>query len=424
MRLSQDGRWGFVVNPAERSLHVFDAAGNALVHTLPMDGSPTRSAFSRAFAYVRLLDSPQVKMVNLQSLGAGRNPIVQGFGAGTLAPAEAGELSDRRRRGPGQHRGGGLRRQPGRREHLLLHGGHERPHGQLRRLRPPRRGRHGRRPEPEGGRAGNVRRQGPHPGGRRATTSPSSSTTRACSTASPRRCSPTRRCRRGAARWWPSSSTSRPGRPPARRSRSGSASPTPSTRAPRDGVRDVKVLYHSVPGGPKVEAAARGKGAGSTRPRPSWTAPAPGTSSPSIPSLQVKPGDVPYRGLVVDSPQGKRHEPIPPHPPRRRSRPSPSRSPRPRRGRPAPVPHATEVDRRREGPARSPRPAWRCPTWSSSTRTGSRCGCASSSPATRRSWPTSSSRPARPSARCSPASSRACRTGSATTWARTSSWCR
>jgi len=93
LRFSQDGRWGFAVNPSARTVYVVDAAENRVVHAIPVEGQPYQVAFTRAFAYVRLLDSEQVKMVNLRSLGEGLKPIVQGFGAGTVAPKAAGELS-------------------------------------------------------------------------------------------------------------------------------------------------------------------------------------------------------------------------------------------------------------------------------------------------------------------------------------------
>ena len=93
LRFTQDGRWGFVVNPAAKTVFVIDAAENRLLHSIPLDGQPYQVTFTRSFAYVRLLDSEQVKMVNLLSLGADRKPIVQGFGAGTGAPRAAGDLS-------------------------------------------------------------------------------------------------------------------------------------------------------------------------------------------------------------------------------------------------------------------------------------------------------------------------------------------
>jgi catechol 2,3-dioxygenase-like lactoylglutathione lyase family enzyme len=93
IRFTQDGRWGFAVNPSARTVFVIDAAENRLVHAIGLEGQPYQVSFTRAFAYVRLLDSEFVKMVNLGSLGADRKPIVQGFGAGTVPPRAAGDLS-------------------------------------------------------------------------------------------------------------------------------------------------------------------------------------------------------------------------------------------------------------------------------------------------------------------------------------------
>jgi len=93
LRFSPDGRWGFAVNPSERTVFVVDAAENRIVHEIPIGGEPYQVTFTRAFAYVRLLDSEQVKMVNLLSVGPGKKPIVQGFQAGNGAPRLAGDLS-------------------------------------------------------------------------------------------------------------------------------------------------------------------------------------------------------------------------------------------------------------------------------------------------------------------------------------------
>ncbi|HET9554995.1 MAG TPA: cytochrome D1 domain-containing protein [Anaeromyxobacteraceae bacterium] len=92
MRFSQDGRWGLVVNPAENAVYAIDAAANKVAHVIPVGGKPYQVSFTRAFAYVRLLDSEQVKLVNLLSLAEGKKPTVQSFGAGTGAPMAAGEL--------------------------------------------------------------------------------------------------------------------------------------------------------------------------------------------------------------------------------------------------------------------------------------------------------------------------------------------
>jgi hypothetical protein len=72
---------------------VVDTSLNRLAHTIPARGKPYQVAFTRAFAYLRLLDSERVVMVNLGSLGEGKTPIVQGFEAGTGAPQLAGDLA-------------------------------------------------------------------------------------------------------------------------------------------------------------------------------------------------------------------------------------------------------------------------------------------------------------------------------------------
>ena len=48
--------------------------------------------FTQAYAYIRGLASPKVTMINLSSLGEGRQPISQGFEAGPQAPRLAGDL--------------------------------------------------------------------------------------------------------------------------------------------------------------------------------------------------------------------------------------------------------------------------------------------------------------------------------------------
>jgi YVTN family beta-propeller protein len=93
MRFSQDGRWGLIVNPAEHVVYVVDAAENQLVHAIPVSGQPYQVSFTRAFAYVRLLDSERVEMINLSTLGRGKQPTVNGFAAGQGAPRLSGDLS-------------------------------------------------------------------------------------------------------------------------------------------------------------------------------------------------------------------------------------------------------------------------------------------------------------------------------------------
>lgn len=93
MRFSDDGRWGLAVNPAEKAVFVVDAAQNALVHTLALDGKPYQVTFTQTYAYVRLLDSDRVAMIAVPSLGRGKKPTVQSFGAGSGVPQDAADLA-------------------------------------------------------------------------------------------------------------------------------------------------------------------------------------------------------------------------------------------------------------------------------------------------------------------------------------------
>ncbi|MBK9517236.1 MAG: FixH family protein [Anaeromyxobacter sp.] len=93
MRFSEDGRWAFLVNSVEHVVHVVDAAQDRLAHAVKVPGKPYQLAITRAFAYVRLMDSEKVQMINLLSLGKQEPPIVNSFPAGERAPQAAGELS-------------------------------------------------------------------------------------------------------------------------------------------------------------------------------------------------------------------------------------------------------------------------------------------------------------------------------------------
>lgn len=92
LRFTPDGRYGFVLNTAENSATVIDAASGEILHRLEVAAEPYQIAFTRAFAYIRGLASPRVTMVDLASLGKGRQPGVLGFDAGPAAPRLAGDL--------------------------------------------------------------------------------------------------------------------------------------------------------------------------------------------------------------------------------------------------------------------------------------------------------------------------------------------
>lgn len=92
LRLAPGDRYALTVNPAKNSVYVVDTASNEHIQTIDVAGKPYQLAFSRAFAYVRSLASERVTMINLISLGKGKDPIVMGFAAGKAAPQLAGDL--------------------------------------------------------------------------------------------------------------------------------------------------------------------------------------------------------------------------------------------------------------------------------------------------------------------------------------------
>ncbi len=305
MRLTQDGRWGFVVNPAERAVHVFDTTGNALVHTIPVDGKPYQVNVSRAFAYVRLLDSPQVVMVNLLGLGSGQKPIVQGFGAGTLAPSEAGELSIADAVAQANTEAAVFVASPADGNTYFYMEGMNAPMGSY--------GGYGHRVAAATVVDRSLKEIEPGVYGGKVRLPVSGRYDVAFLLDNPR-----------VLHCFAAEVLSDPALERARgevraelvdfpvRAAAGARVPVrvrltdPVTRAPRDGATGVSVLYHAVPGGPKHEAAARGVGGGLYEAEVLVDREGAWYFFVSIPSLRVQPGDVPYRGLVVDpAPQGK-----------------------------------------------------------------------------------------------------------------------
>ena len=92
MRFTPDGRHALVLNPSANTVHAIDASSDEAVHAIEVPGQPYQLAYTRGFAYVRLLDSERVMMVNLGTLGRGKTPTVQSFAAGAAAPKFAGDL--------------------------------------------------------------------------------------------------------------------------------------------------------------------------------------------------------------------------------------------------------------------------------------------------------------------------------------------
>jgi YVTN family beta-propeller protein len=93
MRFSEDGRWGFVVNTSEDVVYVIDSGSNRIAHIIPVEGRPYQIGLSRAFAYVRALDSERLSMINMAHLGKETAPPVNYFPVGAKAPSNAADVS-------------------------------------------------------------------------------------------------------------------------------------------------------------------------------------------------------------------------------------------------------------------------------------------------------------------------------------------
>jgi len=87
LRFTPDGRWGFVPNPKENVVYVFDASTNRMAHEISVDKSPDQIAFTDTFAYVRSLGSTEVNMIRLATLTA--QPDISKFPGGQNAPEDA-----------------------------------------------------------------------------------------------------------------------------------------------------------------------------------------------------------------------------------------------------------------------------------------------------------------------------------------------
>jgi YVTN family beta-propeller protein len=92
MRFSNDGRWGFVVNPNENLVFIIDASTNKLAHTVKVDNKPFQVALTETFAYIRSLDSERIAMINLQELNRGGDVIVNEFAAGVYPPSQVNDI--------------------------------------------------------------------------------------------------------------------------------------------------------------------------------------------------------------------------------------------------------------------------------------------------------------------------------------------
>lgn len=86
LRITPDGRFALVLNPQEDRVHVIDTASNEKVQDVTISGQPFQLSFSKTYAYIRSLHSERVSMINLATLGRGRQVAVQNFSAGDQPP--------------------------------------------------------------------------------------------------------------------------------------------------------------------------------------------------------------------------------------------------------------------------------------------------------------------------------------------------
>ena len=93
MKFSEDGRWGILVNPQANETYVIDAATDEIAHTIPIDGKPFAVGITPTFAYLRVLESERISMINLQELDRGGQVIINNFSAGSFPPGQVADIS-------------------------------------------------------------------------------------------------------------------------------------------------------------------------------------------------------------------------------------------------------------------------------------------------------------------------------------------
>lgn len=87
LRMTPDGRFGFVVNKATNTIYIFDVSSNRMVHTVAVGPGADQVTFTREFAYVRSGGNEFVTMIKLSDLG--KEAAVSRFPAGQKAPRES-----------------------------------------------------------------------------------------------------------------------------------------------------------------------------------------------------------------------------------------------------------------------------------------------------------------------------------------------
>ncbi|HEX3253962.1 MAG TPA: YncE family protein [Pyrinomonadaceae bacterium] len=87
IRITPDGRYGFVLNTNESTVSIFDAASNRVLHTVKVGKAPDQVVFSDTFAFIRSLETESVAMIRLSTIGT--EVDITDFPGGQGIPATA-----------------------------------------------------------------------------------------------------------------------------------------------------------------------------------------------------------------------------------------------------------------------------------------------------------------------------------------------
>ena len=86
IRFAPGGRFGFVLNTKESLVNIFDAASNRMLHEVNVGKSPDQIMFSETFAFVRSLETENVEMLRLGTIG--KEVDITEFPGGQAAPGQ------------------------------------------------------------------------------------------------------------------------------------------------------------------------------------------------------------------------------------------------------------------------------------------------------------------------------------------------
>lgn len=89
VRLTPEGRFGFVVNPATNKVYIFDVSSSRIIHSVPVGPAADQITFTRQFAYVRSVGNEFVTMIKITDLDKETQVAVTRFPAGQRAPKDS-----------------------------------------------------------------------------------------------------------------------------------------------------------------------------------------------------------------------------------------------------------------------------------------------------------------------------------------------